>query len=117
MEGVGFAEKLAFDRMAKLDCPVGEVICTTGGACRSDLWLRIRASILNRQLKVPRVVDAAMGSALLAASERMGSLSDAAEQMIGYANAVDPDPALVAPYEDIYGQFLEDVRRNYGVEV
>ncbi len=117
MEGVGFAERLAFDRMAKLGCPVGGVICTTGGACRSALWLRIRASILNRQLKVPRVVDAAMGSALLAASERMGGLAAAAERMIDYADVVDPDPALVTPYENIYGQFLEDVRKNYGVEV
>ncbi|MBR6767583.1 MAG: carbohydrate kinase [Clostridia bacterium] len=114
MEGVGFAEKLAFDRMISLGCPVGDVIYTTGGACRSDLWLRIRASILNRQLKVPSVVDAAMGSALLAASGDMGSLHAAAAQMIRYSKSVDPDPALVSPYADIYALFAEDVRKNYG---
>ena len=117
MEGVGFAERLAFQRMEKLGCAVGDVISTTGGACRSPLWLRIRASILNRQLKVPQVVDAAMGSALLAASDAMGGLACAAESMVRTRSVVDPDPALVAPYEEIYGQFLEDVRRNYGVEV
>lgn len=114
MEGVGFAEKLAFDRMIALGCPVGDVIYTTGGACRSDLWLRIRASILNRQLKIPLVVDAAMGSAMLAASQSMGSLTAAASTMIHYSKSVSPDPALVAPYADIYAQFVEDVHKNYG---
>lgn len=114
MEGVGFAEKLAFDRMIALGCPVSDVIYTTGGACRSDLWLRIRASILNRQLKIPSVVDAAMGSAMLAASQSMGSLTDAASAMIHYSKSVSPDPALVAPYADIYAQFVEDVHKNYG---
>lgn len=117
MEGVGFAERLAFDRMIKIGCPVGNVIYTTGGACRSELWLRIRASILNRQLKVPAVVDAAMGSALLAASSEMGALESAAANMIRYVKTVDPDPALVLPYSDIYGQFLDDVRKNYNLEV
>ena len=37
MEGVAFAEKFALDRMAELGCPVGRVIRTTGGACRSAL--------------------------------------------------------------------------------
>ena len=118
MEGVGFAEKLAYERMLTLGCPVGAVINTTGGACRSDLWLRIRASILDRQLKVPRVVDAAMGSVLLAASsmqEGYGSLAQAADGMIVYDKTVDPDPALTGPYAEIYGRFREDVQRLYGV--
>ena len=118
MEGVGFAEKLAYDRMASLGCAVGDSICTTGGACRSDLWLRIRASILNRRLLVPVEVDAAMGSALLAASSGRGgpsALADAAGDMIEYARAVDPDPALVKAYAEIYARFKEDIRKVYGV--
>ena len=96
-------------------CAVGDVIRTTGGACRSDLWLRIRASLLERQLKVPGVVDAAMGSALLAASHDMGGLERAAAEMITYVKSVDPDPALTGPYREIYGKFLEDVRTIYGI--
>ena len=96
---------------------MGEEICATGGACRSDLWLKIRASVLDRQIKVPAVVDAAMGSALLAASDSFGGLEAAADSMIRYAKVVDPDPALAAPYADIYGDFLEDVHRFYGWDV
>ena len=119
MEGVGFAERLAYDRMIRLGCPVNDVIFAAGGACRSDLWLRIRASILNRQIRAPRVVDAAMGSALLAAASQAGAdgLAEAAGRMIHYAKTVDPDPALVTPYTELYGRFREDIRKLYGVEV
>jgi len=117
MEGVGFAERFAFEHMQALGCEIGDVIYTTGGACRSELWLKIRASILNRQLMVPEVVDAAMGSALLAASGHFGSLENAAEQMIRYSRTVFPDPALVEKYEAIYQQFPRDMGAVYGLEV
>ena len=117
MEGVGFAERMAFERMQALGCEVGEEICTTGGACKSDLWLKIRASILNRRLVVPEVVDAAMGSAILAASNYFGGLERTAQMMIRYAKTVEPDARLAAEYNNIYGMFLEDMRKNYGVEI
>ena len=117
MEGVGFAERLAYDHMIHLGCKVGDTVYTTGGACRSDLWLRIRSAILDRRLKVPAVVDAAMGSALLAASGDMGGLGEAAARMITYVKTVEPDPALADAYRDIYGRFLTDMQKLYGVEV
>jgi len=117
MEGVGFAEKLAFDHMIGLGCPVGDTIYTTGGACRSELWLQIRASILNRRLMVPEVVDAAMGSALLAASGYFGGLEKAAQRMIRYRLSIDPDPCFVRRYSEIYPLFREDIAKFYGVEV
>lgn len=117
MEGVGFAERMALDHMQGLGCAVGETIYTTGGACRSALWLKIRASILRRQLKVPEVVDAAMGSALLAASGHFGSLEAAAEQMLRYRLTVEPDMQLSERYAEIYARFREDVKKIYGVEV
>ena len=116
MEGVAFGERLAYDRMAKLGCEVGDTIFTTGGACRSPLWLKIRASVLNRRLKVPEVVDAAMGSALLAASGDMGGLGTAARAMIRFKHTIEPDPALASAYSDIYGQFLSELQKFYGVE-
>ena len=112
MEGVGFAERLALEKMQKLGCEVGDVICTTGGVCRSALWLRIRAAILNRTLQIPKVVDAAMGSALLAASGDLGSLGDAAKTMIRYEKTVEPDRELAARYDEIYRRFLIDLRRH-----
>lgn len=114
MEGVGFGERYAFERMEALGAQVGDTICTTGGACRSELWLRIRASILNRRLQVPKVVDAAMGSALVAASGDFGSLGAAAKAMIQYEKTVEPDAKLVGCYEEIYRQFERDLAARLG---
>lgn len=114
MEGVGFGERYAFERMQSLGAQVGDTVCTTGGACRSDLWLRIRASILNRRLQVPKVVDAAMGSALVAASADFGSLGAAAKAMIQYEKTVEPDAALTGPYEEIYRRFERDLALRLG---
>lgn len=116
MEGVAFAERLALDHMGELGASVGQTISTTGGACRSDLWLRIRASVLGRQLVVPSVVDAAMGSCLLAASEELGSLERAAGEMIRYERTVDPVGEWGAPYEDTYRRFVEDCRKLYKLD-
>ena len=116
MEGVAFAERLAFDRMEALGGTVGPTVCATGGACRSELWLRIRASVLNRRLAVPAVVDAAMGSALLAASEHFGTLEGAAQAMIRYERSVDPVEAWIAQYNETYAQFREDCARLYKLE-
>lgn len=117
MEGVGFAERMIYDHMQRIGCTVGDEICAAGGACRSDLWLKIRASILNRSLKVPDVVDAAMGSALLAASTHFGSLRAASDRMIRYHKIIDPDANLTKRYDDLYHQFLCDMRQIYGAEV
>lgn len=117
MEGVGFAEKFALEHMRKLGCTVGDTIYTTGGACRSELWMKIRASILNKRLTAPEVVDAAMGSALLAASNYFGGLERTAAQMIRYRVSVDPDARLAERYAEIYAQFVQDMRALYGVEV
>ena len=117
MEGVGYAERLSLDHMIALGCPVGDTVYTTGGACRSALWLKIRASILNRRLLVPEVVDAAMGSALLAASASFGSLEAAAGAMLRYSTEVEPDAELAARYAEIYARFREDIKKIYAVEV
>jgi xylulokinase len=115
LEGVGYTERLAFERMKKLGCAVGDVIFTSGGACRSDIWLKIRASILNRTLKVPSVVEAAMGSALLAASASFGSLDQASDAMIRYAKTVEPDETMTGRYDELYGQFYTECKNRYNL--
>jgi len=115
MEGVGFAERLCFERMEALGCEVGPVIYTSGGACKSVPWLRIRASILNRQLKVPENVDAAMGSALLAAMHEFKTLPDAAAAMIRIRETIDPDPVKVPVYEELYRKFELECRQRFAL--
>lgn len=117
MEGVGYVERLAYDLNKKMGCTIGDEIYTSGGACRSDEWLRIRASIMNRSLKVPVVVDAAMGSAILAASKTFySSLEEAADNMITFAKTVEPVKEKVKIYDELYAAFYEECRNRFELE-
>jgi len=115
MEGVGFVERLSLDRMIKMGAKVGDVINTSGGACRSDEWLRVRASILNRQLKVPKTIEAAMGSAILAASHYFGTLKKAAKNMIRFEKVIDPDHVKTDRFNALYFDFIRECKRRYGI--
>lgn len=113
MEGVAFVERLAFDRMVSFGCSVGDMIYTAGGACKSAVWLKIRASVLGKSLCVPAHVDAAMGSAMIAASGRFGGLAPAVTAMFRASGTVEPDPAAARRYDELYEEFLEECRRRY----
>lgn len=113
MEGVGYVERLCYERMESLGCAVSGSVFTSGGACRSDEWLRIRASILNKPLLVPKIVDAAMGSAMLAASKEFGSLENAAKSMIRFEKRVEPVMEKAGRYNELYKRFLSECEKQY----
>ena len=115
MEGVGYVERLGYELNMRSGCTVGDVIFTSGGACKSDEWLRIRASILNRSLKVPAVVDAAMGMVLIAASAHFGDLPTAAENMLTFVKVVDPVQEKVARYDEAYQRFYEECKKQFAM--
>lgn len=114
MEGVGYVERLAYDLNIKMGCTIGDEIFTSGGGCRSDEWLRIRASIMNRTMRVPVVVDAAMGSAMLAASKiYFTSLEEAASSMITFAKTIEPVKEKVKLYDEFYAAFNEQCENRF----
>lgn len=114
MEGVAYGERFAFEYLQKAGAEVGPVICTAGGVCRSKEWLRIRASVLNRELRVPKIVDAAMGCTLLAASASCyASLEEAASHMISFQTIVQPDPRLAGKYEYLYQKARAEYLRRF----
>ena len=114
MEGVGYIERLAYDLNMKMGCRTGDEIFTSGGGCRSIEWLRIRASIMNRPMKVPLVVDAAMGSAMLAASRTFfTSLEEAADSMIIFAKTVEPISKKIKIYDDLYAAFYKQCKCHF----
>jgi sugar (pentulose or hexulose) kinase len=116
MEGVGYVEKLAYEKYLDMGCKVGDEIFTTGGACKSEEWLRIRASILERSLKVPVAAEAAIGTAMLAASKTyFGSLEDAADRMISFVKTVEPVKEKVKRYQELYGLFYEQCEKSFAL--
>ena len=115
LEGVALLERLAYEVVSDLGAPVAGPIRTVGGAARSALWLRIRASVCNRPFIVPVVADAAMGAAILAATGRLHpSLSNATRAMVQSGNEVTPNPDWVPVYEEHYVRFKDELRaRGY----
>lgn len=114
MEGVAYAERLAFEHMQECGACVGQEIFTTGGACRSSEWLRIRASVLDRMLKVPENTGAAMGCAILAASASCyHDLPEAAGHMISYRDIIEPVYGLTSLYDELYQCAFEAYQERY----
>lgn len=115
LEGVAFAERLSYRVLEKLGCRIGERIYTAGGAVKSDPWSRVRASVLNRELLVPEVVEAAMGSALLAACGTLyPTVTEAARNMVRIVKTFAPERVKAERYDELYGRFEAELfRRGY----
>lgn len=118
MEGVAYAERFALEHMQHCGAAVGNEIYTTGGACSSSEWLQIRASVLDRVLKVPEHTGAAIGCAILAASASCyGSLTEAAGHMVSYRKIIEPVHRLTAAYDQLYQRAFQAYKERYRVTV
>ncbi len=108
MEGVGFIERLSYEIMEGLGCDRVNAVYTAGGAAKSDVWLQIRAHILNRKILVPKVVEAAMGAAILAASTiKFEGTSEAVDSMVVIEKEFLPDSSVSAKYDSMYKKFKD----------
>jgi sugar (pentulose or hexulose) kinase len=108
LEGVAMVERLGLETLAAHGIPLleGSPILTTGGGCKSSLWLRLRASILARPLAVVKHPDPAVGAAILAASAYWCcSVQQAAERLVQVERLIQPDPNWVKAYAEIYSEF------------
>ena len=115
MEGVGYTERLAYELNQRMGLVVGDEIFTSGGACKSDVWLQIRANILNRTLKVPAVVDAAMGMVLVAAGSHFGSLEQAAGSLLRFDKMVEPNGEAVKRHDELFHRFEQECRKRFSM--
>lgn len=103
LEGVAMVERLGLERLEALGVDQSGPVWVTGGGNRSQLWLRIRASVLNRPLALSRHPQPAVGSAILAAAGFWGcSVQSAATQMIQTDRQIEPDPSWAEPYEQTF---------------
>ena len=114
LEGLGYLERLIYTTLEDLGASVGDTIYATGGGAKSEIWLEIRASILSRCMKRPKVSDTAMGAAILAASKTIyKNISEASKNMVNEGLTVEPKQVWVEKYNDGYYKFHE-ICRQYG---
>ena len=106
MEGVAFAfadcQRVLKDAGTDFDAALA-----VGGGARSETWLRIIASVLDRPLELAAdsEVGAALGAARLAICAAEGA--DPAEVCAAPAirRVIEPDRAQVAAYADAYARY------------
>jgi len=117
MEGVAYTERLAYHTLEELGCEVGERIYVAGGAVKSREWSQVRANILNKTLLKPQIVEAAMGSAIIAASTTLyGNVTDAARGIVKITEEIYPQPDKVEQYQPLYERFKKACRERGYIE-
>jgi sugar (pentulose or hexulose) kinase len=108
LEGLALVERLAYETLQEIGASVGERIYVTGGGAKSEVWLRIRASMLQKTLCKPQVSETAMGAALLAARGIwFGSLQEAVQNMVNIEGEITPQTNLIEPYQEKYQAFIK----------
>ncbi len=106
LEGVALVERLGLQRLQALGVPQQGSLAVTGGGNRSDLWLKIRASVLQRPLVISRHPQPAVGSAILAAAGFWDcSVEAAATRLIQTDREILPESAWVEQYDAVFQEW------------
>ena len=107
LEGVAFAIRDSVEVARSLGVDIrASKIC--GGGAKSALWKRIMANVLNVTLECPASEQGpGMGGAMLAmvACGQYASVQEVCDKFVQVASTVEPEPKLVAKYEQRYQQF------------
>ena len=108
LEGIAFAERLAYETLANAGAPLTGQLFTVGGGARSSLWNSIRATVLNRTISIVKESGSDIGAAMIACAAHHGAdLAKALDEFnSSTVEQVAPTGDEVQMYEDRYQEFL-----------
>jgi xylulokinase len=101
LEGVAFAAARHLRIMEKAAGRKLERVIASGGGAKTELWLKIKASVYGVPIVVPKEPECGViGCAALAATAvgRFGRLEDAVAAYVRYVDEVKPDPGWAHTY-------------------
>ncbi|MFM2087976.1 MAG: hypothetical protein RLZZ237_2845 [Pseudomonadota bacterium] len=101
LEGVAFGVKRHLNIMEGVAGRKLERLVASGGGARTELWLRIKASVYGIPILVPKEAECGIiGCAVMAAvaTGRFASLQQAAAALVSYEKEVLPDPHWTQTY-------------------
>lgn len=103
LEGVAWSLRDCFRTIEEMGLAVDEIRLIGGGA-KSDLWAQILADVFARPIVRPEGADASFGSALLAGVGigLFSSPAEAVRQCTQVRDALQPNPASVALYAELF---------------
>lgn len=108
LEGVAFGMRQCYDVAVSLGIQIDRTKIVGGGA-KSPLWRKIVANVLGIKVDVPACEEGpSMGGAMLAmvACGVYKDVESAAAAIVRVVDTVEPDPELVARYQDRYREFI-----------
>ena len=107
LEGVAFGLRDSLEVAKSLGIQMGRTkIC--GGGAKSPLWRKIIANVMNLKVDIIESEEGpALGGAMLAAvgCGEYPDVETIAEKLVKVVDTVEPEPELVAKYEERYQQF------------
>lgn len=101
MEGVAFAAARHLRIMERAAGRTLERVIASGGGAKTDLWLKIKASIYGIPIVVPQETECGIvGCAAMAATAtgRYARVEDAIDATVRYTEEIAPDPAWAERY-------------------
>lgn len=112
LEGVAFGVRRHMKIMEDGSGEKLERLVASGGGAKTELWLKIKASVYGIPILVPEEPECGViGCAAMAAAAegRFGSVAEAADAFVRYADEIHPDPE----WSDIYRPMQAFFERLY----
>ena len=107
MEGVVYEMRINYDRLKESGAHPA-MLRATGGGARSNVWMQMKADVLNLPVTALGTSDAGtVGSAMLTgiATGCYENLADAADHMVRTAQIFYPRPEMHERYEAVYARY------------
>lgn len=109
LEGASYECRRILESLANSEIPIDRII-VSGGGSNSKLWLQLKANILGREIyRFPYSDTGALGGAVAAASAlgEYPSLEEAAKEMLGEPELIEPDMKCHRVYQERYEAYQE----------
>ena len=107
LEGLACIERWGYEVAAELGAGCDGTVWTTGKGAEVDVWMQIRANVLDRPVARPACAESAFGSALVAAMNVWfaGSWPATTRAMVRETFRCEPQSGARAAWDDCYGDF------------
>ena len=109
MEGTCYALLNNLDQAVKMGIPIEDIICC-GGCSKSDIWLKIKASVIQKEIKIPEMNLGAPGGLSYMNAAHMGeykTAEEASKACLKIKRRIEPVKEWIAPYQELYQIYLD----------
>ena len=107
LEGLVFELRVTIENMESIGLQVGQ-LRNGGGGSRSELWMRLKATVLGKPIALPEIVDSSCLGAAILAARADGNFSDsssAAAAMVHMKREYEPQSSVAGAYDDRYQEY------------